>query len=92
MPKEIFTMGIPGATVPKVIDGPEKYLALDMSEFGIGEEGVEDTAEEFVKVIEKIYEGYKSDFDMEKDGDKFSYELTIEDGAKEIKSLVKFTK
>lgn len=92
MPKEIFTMGIPGATVPKVIDGPEKYIALDMSEFGIGEEGVEDTAEEFVEVIEKIYEGYKSDFDMEKDGDKFSYELTIEDGAKEIKSLVKFTK
>lgn len=91
MPKEMFTMGIPGATLPKVLDGPEKYFALDMSEFGVGAKGSEDSITNFAKTIEKIYEGYKSDFDMKREGDKFSYDMTIEDGAKEIKSLIKFT-
>lgn len=95
MPKELFTMGMPGASLPKIFEGPEKYIALDLSEFGIGAEkgnDVEDSAEKFVNVINKIYEGYKSDFDMKREGDKFSYEMTVEEGAKELKSFVKFTK
>lgn len=95
MPKELFTMGMPGATLPKVLEGPEKYIALDLSEFGKGlgnGKDAENSAEKFVDVITKIYEGYKSEFDMKREGDKFSYEITAEEGAKELKSFVKFTK
>lgn len=95
MPKELFTMGMPGATLPKILEGDEQFIAFDLSEFGFNVEEKEDLENEVEKIgelIKKIYEGYKSDFDMKREGDKFSYEMNIEEGAKELKSFVKYTK
>lgn len=96
MAKTLFTMGMEGMPLPDILEGSEKYIALDMSEFGITMAGEKNeaklAAEDFVKVLEKAYESYKSDFDMKREGNKFSYELTVEEGKKEITSMIKFTK
>ena len=94
--KELFTLGGNDTETPEILKGPEKYIALDISELGLNQESedkdLEEKAQNFVEGLKKAYEGYKSGFDMKREGDKFSYELTIEQGKTELLSLLKYTK
>lgn len=96
MPKEMFTMGMEEVQLD-ILEGDEEYIALDMSEFGLGEG--EDFASQYAELgqgimdlFQEVYGQYTSDFDMERDGDKFSYNFDTENGKAELLSFLSYTK
>jgi len=93
--KDMFTMGIEGIELD-ILEGDEKYIALDMSEFGIPfvASGAEfkKPGEDIIALFEEVYGEYESGFDMKREGDKFSYEFDTEDGKTELTSFLELTK
>lgn len=95
MPKELFTMQTMMGQELDILKGDEKYLAMDMNTSAIPGADMlkyQKMGKELGENLLKAFEAYKSDFDMGRDGEKFTYTFDTENGKSEIVKLVEFTK
>lgn len=95
LPKDFFTQ-LGGEIDEEVFEGEEKYIGLEFGEeMLMGASNLKEyqnLLEKFEEDFFNVFEKYESDIEIKQEGNKYSYDVGIDEVVEEMKNVINFIK